>query len=469
MINQILTGDCLEILKSLPDNSVDSFVTDPPAGINFMGKEWDSNKGGRKEWIAWLTLVMEEVYRALKPGAYGLVWALPRTSHWTATALEDAGFTVRDCLVHHFGSGFPKNLDISKQLDKTAKADREVVSSYETHDIRNGQGREYGGGMYAGEKTGSITVVKTKPATDLAKQYDGFGTALKPSSEFWWLVQKPIERKLTISANVAKWGTGGLNIGACRVESNSNLGRPVGKSSIWGNGNLTTNEFMDNSNGNRWPSNLLLSHSLFCLPENCSPDCPIAAMDRMSGESESQKPKLQKMKGSNGNDYGKYNSNNIAIYGHGDSGGASRFFPNFSYSKEELDEMYFMFRYFAKPSQAERNEGLESLPERVKVYNGQSGNSSKEVKPVEERFTTVARNVHPTVKSQALMSWLCKLATPPNGVILDPFAGSGSTLVAAYKADFNYIGIEKEELYCEIARLRVEAAKGLFKFTEQAV
>src|SRR5690349_5736918 len=125
-------GDCLEILKTLPDNSVESLVTDPPAGISFMGKSWDSDKGGRKQWITWMTEVMSECLRVMNPGAHGLVWALPRTSHWTATALEDAGFEVRDVVTHLFGSGFPKSLDVSKAIDKAAGAEREVIGQRDT-------------------------------------------------------------------------------------------------------------------------------------------------------------------------------------------------------------------------------------------------------------------------------------------------------------------------------------------------
>jgi DNA modification methylase len=116
LLMKLLQGDCLDILKTLEDNSVDSLITDPPAGISFMGKEWDEDKGGRKQWIAWMTEVMQECLRVMKPGAHGLVWAIPRTSHWTATALEDAGFEVRDVVTHLFGSGFPKSHNIEKIL-----------------------------------------------------------------------------------------------------------------------------------------------------------------------------------------------------------------------------------------------------------------------------------------------------------------------------------------------------------------
>lgn len=150
----LLHGDCLERLKELPDNSVDSLVTDPPAGIGFMsgGKRdhWDSDKGGRKEWCAWMESVMAECLRVLKPGGHGLVWAIPRTSHWTATALEDAGFEIRDCITHLFGSGFPKSLDISKAIDKTAGAERPVVGVYTSPEGTSGKSDGSGSGFGVG-------------------------------------------------------------------------------------------------------------------------------------------------------------------------------------------------------------------------------------------------------------------------------------------------------------------------------
>jgi len=120
-------GDCLEILPTIPDNSIDAIVTDPPAGISFMGKAWDGDKGGRKQWSDWMTEVMEECLRVLKPGGHALVWALPRTSHWTATAIEDAGFDVRDVVLYLFGSGFPKSLNVGKAIDRLHGAAREVI------------------------------------------------------------------------------------------------------------------------------------------------------------------------------------------------------------------------------------------------------------------------------------------------------------------------------------------------------
>ena len=190
-MHDLYNGDCLDYLKTHPDNMFDSIVTDPPAGIAFMGKDWDKDKGGRDAWIAWMTEIAEECLRVLKPGAHALVWALPRTSHWTATAWEDAGFEVRDRVSHLFGSGFPKSHNISKAIDKMAGAEREVIGinqNVKGRTIREIETLNVGAG--AGNDT-SITA----PATPEAQQWDGWGTALKPCMEDWWLLRKPIEEK----------------------------------------------------------------------------------------------------------------------------------------------------------------------------------------------------------------------------------------------------------------------------------
>lgn len=187
-MKHLMHNDCLEALKSLKENSIDSLITDPPAGISFMGKDWDSDKGGSKQWVAWMTEVMTECLRVMKPGAHGLVWAIPRTSHWTATACENAGFEIRDVCTHLFGSGFPKSLDVSKAIDKRAGAEREVVGPGKRHNSNSFGGEKYG------EFVGGIPPI-TAPSTDLAKQWQGWGTALKPSTERWVLVRKP---KLTV-------------------------------------------------------------------------------------------------------------------------------------------------------------------------------------------------------------------------------------------------------------------------------
>ena len=187
-------GDALAVLPMLAANSVDAVVTDPPAGIGFMSAAWDHNKGGRAAWITWMTQIATECFRCLKPGGHALVWALPRTSHWTAMAWEDAGFEVRDCVYHLFAQGFPKSLNISKALDAMAGAEREAGTQYIAPDGRS-RGIDLGiqNGSFGAGKTHYVAEkLVTTPATDTAKQWDGWGSALKPAAECWWLLRKPL-------------------------------------------------------------------------------------------------------------------------------------------------------------------------------------------------------------------------------------------------------------------------------------
>lgn len=413
MIN-ILNSDCLDALKTLLDDSIDSLVTDPPAGISFMGKAWDSDKGGRSGWIAWMTEVMKECHRVLKPGAHGLVWAIPRTSHWTATALEDAGFEVRDVITHLFGQGFPKSLDISKAIDKSAGAEREVIGEKLTGKARTAEGWQ------GGQQLVSVTA----PATASAKEWEGWGTALKPASEHWILIRKPCSEK-TVAANVLKWGVGGLNIDGSRVgtevitQNQVNLTGGGGRYIIFQKdlqtetnaaltstmpGGMPTLRKTTETTG-RFPANLVLSHSDDCEEDQCSFSCAVKALDVQSG---ALKFSYATNEGKASSIYGgklKAERNVVNKGRQGDSGGASRFF------------------YCAKISGRERGED----------------------------------NKHPTVKPKKLMGYLIRMITPPGGKVLDPFMGSGSTGIAAKECGFKFVGIEKEKDYFEISKARIGA------------
>jgi len=386
-------GDCLAVLRTMPDASVDSVVTDPPAGIAFMGKAWDEDKGGRRQWIAWMAEVMAEALRVLKPGGHALVWALPRTSHWTATALEDAGFEVRDCLVHVFGSGFPKSQNVAIAIDKSKGAMG-----------ARGKRASFVGNLAQGEDVEQAKSMPThEPITELAKQWTGWGTALKPASEHWWLVRKPLVG--TVAANVERYSTGALNIDASRVQG----AKPATTRGAGGTngryGPLNAQGRIEDDGKGRWPPNLLLSHTEDCTEGACEDGCAVAEMDRQSGTLKSQGRRVAASK----NAFAMKAQPEVET-GYGDSGGASRFFP--------------VFRYQAKPSKTEKG----------------------------------ATNSHPTVKSIGLMDWLIRLVTPPGGTVLDPFMGSGTTGVAAVKGGFGFIGIEREAEYLAIARARIEAA-----------
>lgn len=501
----LLHGDCLEMLRGLPDNNVDAVVTDPPAGIAFMGKEWDDfgtkrksasespsrkryqerradgkgntpsfftydnstritdSRAARDAFIAFMTEVMRECRRVMKPGAHALVWALPRTSHWTGMALEDAGLEVRDSVHHVYGSGFPKSMDVSKQLDKMAGATRKVVGVKPGHESLIGEASHVLSGgwerpwMHDPEAVARYHSL-TAPATDAAREWDGWGTALKPSHEVWWLCRKPLAAG-TVAANVLAYGTGALNITACRAGDEVTITQVKDFTAIHGNkwgtprASTPTLEYKENPPG-RWPPNVLLSHSLFCAPDACSPDCPVRVLGEQSGVRTTSKGVIKASAGKQGY-HG--NPNAFTTRGYGDLGTAARFFPNFP--ADPADAVPFL--YTAKASRSERNQGCDGLPVRdTQRYGVMTGTPEHGAK-----HDTPERNSHPTVKSLALMSWLVRLITPPGGVVLDPFMGSGSTGVACMREGFDFIGIEREYDYWQIASARTAHAQ--FAVAEQ--
>ena len=377
--------DCLATLKKLEPASVDALVCDPPAGISFMGKDWDDDKGGAKQWINWMAEVMTECLRVLKPGAHGLVWAIPRTSHWTATALEESGFEIRDVVTHLFGSGFPKSLNISKAIDKAAGVEREIIGVDSNGCKPN----------YKCSSADSKNIDITAPATPEAKQWDGWGTALKPASEHWILVRKPLEEK-TVAANVLKYGTGGINIDGCRVGTGDDRASGGIRKAIHENNPDTFQTGMDQKErptGGRFPANLVLDETAAEM------------LDAQSGVSKSTKPNK---------------SDNRLVEKAGDSlqlGRAGVHTTDNSYSDNGGASRFF---YVAKASKSDRGEV----------------------------------NTHPTVKPIKLMQYFVTMVTPPGGVVLDCFNGSGTTGLAALVDGFKYIGCEKQTEYADISLAR---------------
>ncbi len=481
LLYHVECSDALAALQQIETSTIDAIVTDPPAGISFMGKAWDGDKGGRKQWTAWLESVMRECLRVLKPGGYCLVWALPRTSHWTGSALEDAGFEVRDCVTHIFGSGFPKSLNVSKAIDAAdgLKDAREVVSTYTAGGNAGVSTADKGGTYGVGVGTApAIELAITRGASERSRQWDGWGTALKPAAEMWWLVRKPLVG--TVAANVLAHGTGGLNIDGCRIGTTDNLngGRysdnKVGDDGAsYGAGiNLRSAAEYAQPAG-RWPANVALSHAEGCgrldaaraewcrgfdvrtqtmqaalsgppvddLPtpqiDDCAPDCPVAMLDAQSGVTTSQGGS----RGSGGQ-HGTYSAIGAQDIkpGKGDSGGASRFF------------------YVAKPSTKEREAGLDHLPKRAaaELVEREDGAAALDCPRTGAGRTSKGRaNHHPTVKSIALMRWLVRLITPPGGIVLDPFTGSGTTGCAAVLEGCHFIGVEQDPEYVAIASARI--------------
>lgn len=285
---KVINGECLEVLRDEPKDSFDALVTDPPAGIDFMKLDFDSNRGGREPWVAWLTEIAIECLRVLKPGAHALVWALPRTSHWTGMALEDAGFELRDSIHHVFGSGMPKGLSLDKAIDKKLGRKRAVVSRNKT--IRRSDSSVW----KARSGFNAEFTETTLPASKEAIRWNDWHSAIKPAHEIWWLCRKPLSER-SIVDNVLKWGTGALNIGATRVGTHG-----------------------------RFPSNLALTHSSGCTRAKCSADCPVVRLNQQGGRRKSGKLRagtpLRKS-----NVYGTPSGTTKESIG--DEGYVSRFFP----------------------------------------------------------------------------------------------------------------------------------------------
>lgn len=445
-------GDVGYLLWRMPDDSVDLMVTDPPAAVSFMGRAWDSDKGGRDKWIAWLANMMTEAWRVLKPGAHAFVWALPRTVHYTGEALEQAGFEIRDSLQHLFASGMPKSLN------------------------HLGMGR---------------------------------GTGLKPAHEVWFLVRKPCEG--TVRANLEKHGTGALNIDACRVAHagaadleahqqgvDAIKARGGSMAESWKNSSDLSGANDVNSAG-RWPPNLLLSHAPGCVKTgtravaanptwdtpnrdtepsafagaevskvrhgddaetvdvwSCVDGCPVRELAKQSGESSS----TASVRG--GVDGGfMTNRQRVGNFSpHTDSGTAARYFPQFQPDPEA------QFLYCPKPARSETERGLDHFRRRsgAEATDSEEGQKRLDNPRTGAGRTGGVRNVHPTKKAIELTRWLARLIAPPGGVCLVPFAGSGSEMIGALLEGCRVIGCEaqdtEDEPFVSIARARIVHVMG---------
>jgi site-specific DNA-methyltransferase (adenine-specific) len=523
-LNQIvINGDNIELLKNYPDNYFDAVVTDPPYGLGkepnaqelmkdwvekgyheisgtgFMGKEWDAFIPQPVFW--------KEVFRVLKHGGHVLSFFGTRTYDWGVMSMRFAGFEVRDCIQWLYGSGFPKSHNISKALDKMEGAEREVVGKKERGSVE--EAKERGAGFLSDpanrnntKQFGYGTELITAPSTESAKQWDGWGTALKPANEPIVLARKPLEKGLSIAENILKWGVGGINIDASRVGSETRT-TPVFSNDTKTDStsfNLNSNiqhERVETNQG-RFPANIILTHHEDCeckgtkkvkaikggnsraIQKNtyndfgknydntpngvgcgfgdengqeevenwdCHEDCPIRILDEQSGITKSSGGNIGVK---NNSVYGKFNDSVKGQSGIGDKGGASRFF------------------YVAKASKAERNKGLEHFEEKPLAFSNQA---KAELKRGNLEFNgngitgegivghgnkvNMLKNFHPTVKPIKLMQYLVKMITPPNGIVLDPFCGSGTTGVACKLDGFQFVGLEQDLEYAKIAEARI--------------
>lgn len=477
--NQIICGDCLEVMKGWSDNCVDTIITDIPYGIGFMGKEWDTfkdaqksqrkgefyttrNIGGQvvkhtKGWSAassagqydlsrnaeyqeWCRIWSAEALRIAKPGAFLLCFGGTRTYHRVTCGIEDAGWQIRDCMMWLYGSGFPKSLDISKAIDKAREANRkqqienksDIFGEYEensTHRAGMGSGKSFGMLQTEASKENYTQIMNdTIPATDLAKLWSGYGTALKPAWEPIIVAMKPLDG--TFAANAEQWGVAGLNIDGGRIGTETRFNQGAGNKAGGNSLNMSKEgmpEFEGKECQGRFPANLILDEEA------------AAMLDEQSGERSAGGKVTGRQSSRTGESgiYGHYEvKENSPFY---DSGGASRFF------------------YCAKASRTERNAGLEGMERRQVKRHGDRGQGGLAQQTPQKAL--VETNHHPTVKPLKLMEYLCRLLKPPqDGLLLDPFCGSGTTLMAAVNEGWDYIGIEKETEYVTIAEKRVARA-----------
>jgi DNA modification methylase len=406
-------------MKEMPDNSVDSIVTDPPYELGFMGKSWDSSG------IAFNVEVWTETLRVLKPGGHLIAFSGSRTYHRMAVAIEDAGFEIRDQIMWVYGSGFPKSHNISKAIDKV-----ESEGGWENN--------AYGGGNSKCKTCGKWIISgspcqcpkeKVEYITSEAQQWDGWGTALKPAHEPIVLARKPLIG--TVANNVLTYGVGGLNIDGSRVgRADDDISRGgfgnggIGIATVGeGKGEGQNADWVESTQG-RWPANIIHDGSDEVL--ELFPDSKGGAYPAKRGQSINTS-------------FASGQETEGGFRAMGDSGSAARFF------------------YCAKASKRDRNEGLEGFEPKKQDESRKEGNpggDNPRNRGVHERV-----NHHPTVKPTSLMQYLVKLVTPPNGIVLDPFMGSGSTGKACAYEGFDFIGIDMTPEYVEIARARIAFAE----------
>lgn len=420
---KLMLGDNIESLKKLPENSVDSIVSDPPYGLSFMGKKWDYDVPSVEFW--------KEVYRVLKPGGHVLSFGGTRTYHRMVVNIEDAGFEIRDQIMWLYGSGFPKSHNIGKAVDKLQGNDREVIGSRSADNITSGN-------FHAENKGERTTIEITKGQSP----YEGWGTALKPANEPICIARKPLSEK-SVAENVLKWGTGGINIDGCRISTDDKLDFSKMKrtlNEIYGGGKGTNTNINPASEEGRFPANIILDEIAGELLDEQSGITSVTG--KRSQKSIDNCIEVRKNnKGNSQCDVGG-NIKKITEYAN-DKGGASRFF------------------YQAKVSKAERNMGLDDFED--KVIEGRDAGQDERAVAYKKR-PTPTKNTHPTVKPVSLMAYLCRLVTPPNGIVLDPFMGSGSTGIAAQLEGFRFCGMEMDEDYFKIASARIENYEEYRKF-----
>ena len=491
----VYNGDCLEVMDKLDKCSVDSIVTDPPyhltsivkrfgkedsapaqfgtdgafarASKGFMGKEWD---GGD---IAFQVDTWRKCYELLKPGGHLIAFSGSRTYHRMAVAIEDAGFEIRDQCIWLYGSGFPKSHNIGKEIDKKMGNQREFVGTIKRGSVEDAIEKGVGYTADPANKNNkAIFGYGTETVTKGNTEWEGWGTALKPAHEPMVLARKPLSEK-SVADNVMQHRTGAINIDACRIEgevkhpetmpdfrdqgeqSKTAIGvdklsfgqtsnakrkkvvrKPRSDDGVWSDDNSGMksegSEFADADPRGRWPSNVM--HDGSEQVQEIFPETSSTEVSRQRTH--------KGIWSDNRDEDGDY------MPAYGDQGNASRYF------------------YCAKTSKEERNFGLHGFETKMMGMSGGAqsvGEGYDKGQDIGLNKVIARKNTHPTVKPVELMRYLVRLVTPKGGVVLDPFMGSGSTGMGAREEDFNFIGIEKEEEYYEIAKARIKNVKPQLK------
>lgn len=473
-MSKLHLGDCMDVMRTMPDNSIDAVITDPPYGLSFMGAKWDSFGGSTgnesvkerrqkmNEYLgsnavvpafpsshghtpklsemqgfqAAMTPIFKETLRVAKPGAHLLCFGGTRTFHRMACAIEDAGWEVRDCIMWVYGSGFPKSMDVAKAIDKASGYVGEVVGE-RTVDV----GMQ-GGHMHAGRKQQQVRALSPQ-----AHEWEGWGTCLKPAWEPIIVARKPLDG--TVANNVLTWGVGAMNIDACRVPTSDKLGggmKAGGADGVW------DRPFMHDEQAQaafveRKKANVAKSEELGRFPANLVHDGSQMVLD-LFPQSKGQQGKVAGTELSRTGDngiYGHYGPRN-EFTPRDDAGSAARFFNTLRDGEESANSTYADrggTNFAAKPGKRREPTSADRFFYCAKASKKDRGEG----------------NDHPTVKPTALMEWLVKLVTPEGGVVLDPFMGSGSTGVACANLGCGFVGIEREWGYMRIAGPRIAASE----------
>jgi len=448
-LNQVIQGDCVEVLQGFPENCIDLVVTDPPYGLSFMGKEWDKALPPLESF--------KQINRVLKPGALCFVMSSPRQDlMWRMMKLlEDSGFEMKQSFISWiYKTGFPKAYDVSKGIDNKLNEEREVIGVSPAknsmgklqRDFKRHGGRKYTKGFSEDlnvEKYGGIPI--TEPSSLEAKEWEGWKsiTGLKPALEPILMVNKPLSEK-TIVDNVLRWGTGAINIDACRIPTNRDNERQFDKENSSGLTGSNKGLFPMGENQprqdnwleqGRFPANLVVSDGALDTGE-------------LTGSNSFKEANARNRKAWF-TERGYQQGVSEAPDQYGDVGDQSRYFDLDAWATHHgiLD--------VPKPDNKERDFGLTGK-KRVPKSKFNLNDGSKD-----ERFDgaipTPRRNTHPTVKPIKLMSYLIELGCPKDGVVMDPFVGSGTTCIAAKQLCRKYIGIELNPEYHVLAEARIAA------------